>query len=103
MARKKARFFLVGDHGTGVPPKVLPRIFNVRFTTRKDDNHHKYAVFDEKRLITGSANGCHNGNKVNRDHIVCVDDEATALRYVGAWKRCQGCEGVMRYRDRVAK
>ena len=43
--------------------------------------HHKYAVVDGKRLITGACNWTKNGTRYSDEDILVVESEALALQY----------------------
>jgi hypothetical protein len=43
--------------------------------------HHKYAVVDGKRLITGACNWTKNGTRYSDEDILVVDSEALARQY----------------------
>ncbi len=43
--------------------------------------HHKYAVVDGKRLITGACNWTKNGTRYSDEDILIVESEALALQY----------------------
>lgn len=48
--------------------------------------HHKYAVFDEKAVITGSANWSKNADVANRENIVYIEDVYIVDMYLKKWK-----------------
>jgi len=55
--------------------------------------HHKYAVVDGKRLITGACNWTKNGTRYSDEDILVVDSEALALQYQDNFKDLQHVYG----------
>jgi phosphatidylserine/phosphatidylglycerophosphate/cardiolipin synthase-like enzyme len=55
--------------------------------------HHKYAVIDGKRLITGACNWTKNGTRYSDEDILVVDSEALALQYQDNFRDLQHVYG----------
>ncbi len=55
--------------------------------------HHKYAVVDGKRLITGACNWTKNGTRYSDEDILVVESEALALQYQDNFKDLQHVYG----------
>jgi len=49
--------------------------------------HHKFAVIDEKIIITGSANWSNSGMRYNDENILIIEDPATALLFIENFNR----------------
>ena len=55
--------------------------------------HHKYAVVDGKRLITGACNWTKNGTRYSDEDILVVESEALALQYQDNFRDLQHVYG----------
>ena len=58
--------------GAGVP---------VRFDATSAHMHHKYAIFDRRRLLTGSYNWTRSAARENQENIVVTDDVRLTKRF----------------------
>ena len=82
-------------------PTLAKKIQEIYLGPKGGTFHHKYAVFDEKSVITGSANWSSSGNSKNRDHIIYIEDKQVAQQYIENWKHCQQRKGVVRYGEQL--
>ncbi len=59
----------------------------VRFSTCSGYLHHKYAVFDQKRVLTGSFNWTGRGETTNHENLLVLNDRALAAEFLANWAR----------------
>ena len=76
--------------------KHTPNIY-VATLKKKACFHHKFAVIDEKSLITGSGNWSKSANEQNKDHILFIESESEAAQYLNTWKKYKQHKDVARY------
>ena len=61
---------------------LLSNRINVRFDNNPKTMHHKFFVFDSKKIWTGSYNPTGNGNYRNDENVVEIRDRGLAERFV---------------------
>lgn len=52
--------------------------------------HHKFAVFDERLLVTGSYNWTRSAANENAENVVFTDDPKLVEAFLGEFRRCWG-------------
>lgn len=71
-----------GDRGSDID-----RLENVGVPVRVDHSpyhmHHKYAIFDDKTLLTGSYNWTRSAAEVNEENIITTGDAALVKQFSG--------------------
>lgn len=50
--------------------------------------HHKFAVFDQRVLLTGSYNWTRSANAENAENILLTDDPTLVAAYAAEFERC---------------
>jgi phosphatidylserine/phosphatidylglycerophosphate/cardiolipin synthase-like enzyme len=59
----------------------------IRFSTCSGYLHHKYGVFDGKKVITGSFNWTGRGETTNHENLLVLNDASLAAEYLENWKK----------------
>ncbi len=54
---------------------------------KSDHMHHKFAVIDEKIVVTGSFNWTRNASENNHENIISIKSENIAAEFIKAWKK----------------
>lgn len=54
--------------------------------------HHKFAVIDGQRVLTGSFNWTRQANDENRENLVLIESPALALKYLEEWETIKSAE-----------
>jgi phosphatidylserine/phosphatidylglycerophosphate/cardiolipin synthase-like enzyme len=49
--------------------------------------HHKFAVIDNKVVLTGSFNWTRNAAEDNHENIISIDSADMAVYFTDAWKK----------------
>jgi mitochondrial cardiolipin hydrolase len=52
--------------------------------------HHKYAIFDGRRLLNGSYNWTRGAARDNQENVVVTDDPALVARFAAAFEALWG-------------
>jgi len=55
--------------------------YDVKIHSKNRIQHNKYAVFDGKKVVTGSYNWTNNAEKYNEENCLILDDEETVKEY----------------------
>jgi phosphatidylserine/phosphatidylglycerophosphate/cardiolipin synthase-like enzyme len=83
--RVAIRVFLDGGEGNGRYSKgkyLIGKGIDVRFYDGSGLMHNKFAVIDDKVLITGSFNWTAAAERVNEENLLIITDESAVMRYV---------------------
>ncbi len=65
----------------------------VRLDRTSDHMHHKFAVFDGARLLTGSYNWTRSAARGNSENVLVTEEPALVEAYAGAFQRVWGRAG----------
>lgn len=76
------------------PWKTPASSSGVTYLTRGDLLHHKFAVLDSKKVITGSHNWSANANKNNDEAILVVESPEVATAYQEEFKRLKQSSAI---------
>ena len=52
--------------------------------------HHKFAIFDNTKLWTGSFNWTASANRYNQENVVITDERATCIRFQSCFENLKG-------------
>ena len=94
--RRRVRVRIVTDndksHDEGSDVKRLQELgLEVRVDQTEFHMHHKFAVFDGRRALTGSYNWTRGAARNNEEHIIVTDDprivDALSQGFVRLWKK----------------
>ena len=55
--------------------------YDVKIHSKNRIQHNKYAIFDGKKVVTGSYNWTNNAEKYNEENCLILDDEETVKEY----------------------
>lgn len=76
---------------------------NLFIDSQKGVGHHKFVVIDRKVVVFGSFNYSKSAERYNREAIVKINDEKTALKFYDEWMKQKKEQGVSPYKIRNRK
>ena len=80
------------DRGSDIA-RLAEAGLNVRIDRTKHHMHHKFALFDEDLLLSGSYNWTRSAAKFNQENVLLTDDRLLVQRFSETFSRLwQGCE-----------
>lgn len=74
------------DRGSDVY-HLLRHGIEVRVDNTSNHMHHKFAIFDAKRLITGSFNWTRSASKYNHENILLLDTNSIVQQHVKLYEK----------------
>jgi len=81
----KVRVLVDRTQGMGVNKNVTLKLkqegYDIRIHSVNNIQHNKFAIFDGKKVVTGSFNWTNNGEKTNEENCIILDDEAVVKAY----------------------
>ena len=67
--------------------KLKYRGIEVKIDSIKSLMHHKFAIIDSHKIITGSYNWTKTGSEVNNENIVITDNDAIVKAFIKEFER----------------
>jgi phosphatidylserine/phosphatidylglycerophosphate/cardiolipin synthase-like enzyme len=74
------------DRGSDIQ-RIAEAGVEVRVDHTKHHMHHKFAIIDNRRVITGSYNWTHSAALYNQENILISDEKIVVTKYIQEFKR----------------
>jgi phospholipase D len=78
---------------------LIHKNFDVKFHMGPGLFHDKFAVIDDKEVLTGSYNWTVSANKKNNENLLVIDDDELAKKYTKEFKHLWSQSGEAALRD----